>query len=318
MNKHKIFLRIIFVLTLFFLISSLVVYFILLIPTVQKKATDSICNILSQYITGTISVENLSTNVWTYLEINKVKIKDKKELSDSIYIEKVKINYRLIKLLLFKTIEVPSIEIRKIDAFFYISSDGIIKLPVLPQTLDHQKDKKEGLKLKVSRIKITKINCLFVDSALNQYAYVKDASVKGEVYSLDSIKAEIKINDGSYESKWWCGEVKKLEGSALITSRYIKILSLQVDSDKGYLNGKGVIPFKKELQWDIQLNTKIKISSFPILYKYVELIDTTGTVFLTGTLKGLLEKPYVKLNLIARELNYSSLLFDSLNISTIY
>jgi len=110
---------------------SLIAYVVVTHPAVQDRAVRFAEEQIAGFFHGDITVERVSTNLLSYVEVHGVRAVGRSEHRDSIYVGHIRANY-WIPALLFKTVRVTSARVTDVRAHVVMEEGNDIMIPFIP------------------------------------------------------------------------------------------------------------------------------------------------------------------------------------------
>lgn len=311
---------------LFILITStgFLGYLVLQLPPVQKQVVNVVQNRIDSLLVGEVSIGSVSTNLFSLLDIRELSFRNSNGNGDSLYIGHIRVRYRLHKLLQ-RHIAVSSLQVNNCTASITVQPGGRVVLPFLPKetnsdSIEIKADTSSHpfFTFSIGGIRINNLAGVFIDPVNQQSAFIEDADITAEMPVLDSILILLRHVTGRYKSNWWSGIVRKGFADVELTSKQLNIKQLVIDADSSSVEGKGIIPFTRNGEWDIAVKAASPINALPVIYRNTSIIEKRGGVTAEASWIGPMNRPELNLDLNAHNVEINGVKAETLQIAADY
>jgi len=294
---------------------SIAFYSILTLPSVQERALRIAEAKISDlgFFNGDITIERISSNLISCIEVYGVRAVGKSGYGDSVYVGRATVRYR-IPPLLRKTVRVTKVTVTDVRGHIVMSPDGDIMIPFMPIEYykravadtaapgdssapaphKHRKSPKAGggnedgypdpskwpWKVDIGKTRVNGINAVYRDLKNNMTGEIVDASAEARFYAIDSFFVELRVPNGSYVSPWWSGAVDTIGVSGVITWRDLNVHSLLLKGATTRVTAAGKLSYYEGKPWDLRADFITSIKPLPVLYENAEGLGKDG--FLEG------------------------------------
>jgi hypothetical protein len=318
MNKKP--LKMIFYITLFLVISffffGAVFYLTLLLPPVQLKVVNIVGSELSKIITGDIKIGKVKSNLFSYLDLVDVSIKDRENPEVYVYCSHIKVRYYL-PALLKKKLHITSVQSDQLDAHLRVTKKGHYQIPFLPRPeLKFKRNSFKDWKIKVGTLRIKEINATYNDSLLKMYCSADGASCVAKFPRLDSILVSLETSNGFFHSPWWYGHVDTLSTQVIFQPKSLYAQHVYVRASGSTVTGYGRIPFNFTDPWDIHVVGSGTVLPVYALKNSAPGFGTEGHAQVKASWTGTFKKPLYSLEMYGAGVSYAGIVFDTFTVKS--
>jgi len=302
---------------------SIAMHHILTIPSVQERTLRIAEKKVAElgYLNGDITIERISSNLISYVEIYGLRAVGKSGYGDSIYVGRVTARYWLPPLLK-KKVCVRKTTVTDVRGHIVMSPEGDIMIPFMPVTYympdtvasdtsvetpssgrskkkksnyydeeGHYDPSKWPIKVDLGRARISGINAVYRDLKNNMVGEIVNASAEARFFAIDSFYAELRVPEGYYASPWWSGAIDTIGTSGVITWRHLEVRSLLLKGATTRVTAAGKLSYYAGKPWDLRADFITSIKPLPVLYENAEGLGKDGFLEGKATFGGTLYEP---------------------------
>ncbi len=303
---------------------SIAFYQILTLPSVQERALRIAEGKIADlgFFNGDITIERISSNLISGVDIYGVRAVGKSGYGDSVYVGHVAARYR-IPPLLRKTVSVHKVTVTDVRGHVVMSPYGGIMIPFMPVeyydktdsvALDGQasaprhrrKKSKESKysdadghpdpskwpwKVKIGQARVNGINAVYRDLKSNMVGEIVNATAQARFHTIDSFSVELRVPSGSYASPWWNGAIDTIGVSGVITWNDLEVRSLLLKGATTRVTAAGKLSYYEGKPWDLRADFITSIGPLPVLYENVDGLGKDGSLEGKATFGGTLYEP---------------------------
>jgi len=329
---------------------SIAMHHILTIPSVQERALRIAEKKVAEwgYLNGDITIERISSDLISYVEVYGLRAVGKSGYGDSIYVGRATARYWLPPLLR-KKVCVRKTTVTDVRGHIVMSPDGYIMIPFIPVTYympdsvesdtsveesSHKRSKKtkskyydeEGhydpskwpIKVDLGRARINGISAVYRDLKNNMVGEIVNASADARFFAIDSFYAELRVPKGYYASPWWSGAIDTIGTSGIITWRHLEVRSLLLKGATTRVTASGKLAYYAGKPWDLRADFITSIKPLPVLYENAEGLGKDGFLEGKATFGGTLYEPIFGAQVKGYGIVYRGYGLTSLDVDAVY
>ena len=300
---------------------SIAFYYILTLPSVQERALRIAEAKISDmgFFNGDITIERISSNLISYIDVYGVRAVGKSGYGDSVYVGRATARYR-IPPLLRKTVSVHKVTVADVRGHIVMAPDGDIMIPFMPVQyyremdsvppdaapgapplrLSKRPNNGKGAppdpsdwpwKVNLGRARVNGINAVYRDLQNNMVGEIANASAEARFYAIDSFYAELRVPYGYYASPWWSGAIDTIGASGVVTWKNLEVRSLLLKGAATHVTAAGKLSYYEGKPWDLRADFITSIKPLPVLYENVEGLGKDGILEGKASFGGTLYEP---------------------------
>ncbi|MDR2591196.1 MAG: translocation/assembly module TamB [Chitinispirillales bacterium] len=311
---------------------SIAFYHILTLPSVQERALRIAEEKVAElgYLNGDITIERLSSNLISKIDIYGIRAVGKSGYGDSVYVGRVTVRYWLPPLLR-KTVCVRKTTVTDVRGHVVMSPEGDIMIPFMPveyydkaadsaalggqaaeaasaPSPSHKKHRnkpkanyydEEGhpdpskwpVRVDLGRARVNGISAVYRDLKNNMVGEIVNANAEARFYAIDSFYAEIRVPEGSYVSPWWNGAIDTIGAAGVVTWRNLNVLSMLFKGATTQVTASGKLSYYEGKPWDLRADFITSVKPLPVLYENVEGLGKDGILEGKASFGGTLYEP---------------------------
>ncbi|MDR2693712.1 MAG: translocation/assembly module TamB [Chitinispirillales bacterium] len=337
---------------------SIAFYHVLTLPSVQERALRVAEGKISElgYLNGEITIERLSSNFISYVDIYGLRAVGKSGYGDSVYVGRVTVRYWLPPLLK-KTVCVRKTTVTDVRGHIVMSPDGDIMIPFMPVEYydktdsaalggytappapsapppahkrrkktkanyydedGHYDPSKWPVKVDLGRARVNGINAVYRDLKNDMVGEIVNADAEARFYAIDSFYAEIRVPDGSYVSPWWNGAIDTICASGVVTWRNLEVRSMQFKGATTHVTAAGKLSYYEGKPWDIRADFITSVKPLPVLYENAEGLGRDGILEGKASFGGTLYEPIFGAQVKGYGLVYRGYALDAFDVNASY
>ncbi|NLE00065.1 MAG: hypothetical protein GX640_09330, partial [Fibrobacter sp.] len=302
---------------------GLLAYMVLLLPPVQRYVIDFTQKELSSLLDADISIGSVRADLLSSIELRDIKVKDKNRTDDSISVGRIKVRYNLAALLT-KTVSIPGVTIEDVYATVSVSPDNTLHIPAVPPSIFTDTTESSSdpdslpVKIQIRRARILNINGVYKDSALNMVGRVSGAQVRGRFHKLDSIRLQLSVPDGSFNSPWWNGNLDSISVSGILQFDGLDLHNAYMRASGCEVKAKGNIAFNEDGIWSLSADVQSDMAPVTAISEYVPGLKQKGAVTGVVSWKGTMAEPVLSCVISGKGFQYESVAIDSIHLSANY
>lgn len=309
-------------LLLLIVIAGVTVYLLAHAPSGQNFIINMVEDRIDSVLLGELSIGSFRTNLFSRMEVSDVVIRDRYGRSDSVSIKRIIANFNLL-LLLFKTVQIHSVLIEGVKASLSVTPDGRYIFPVMPadtvdDTLDLIDSEKVSWRIEIGDAQISGLNAVYIDSSLNFFGRISDASASARFHRIDSISLSLRVFEGYYDSPWWKGSLDTITGTGHLSFTGLEVFDLYAVGSGSQVKGRGKIPFSKFGNWDLSAEVESEMEPVLVIHGLLSGVAPLGRLYGKASWKGTLQRPLLNFRGYGKELRYKEVEVESLYIDGNY
>jgi len=300
---------------------SIAFYSVLTLPSVQDRALRVAEAKIADlgFFNGDITIERISSNLISYVEVYGLRAVGKSGYGDSVYVGRATARYR-IPPLVRKTVSVHKVTVTDVRGHIVMAPDGDIMIPFMPVQYYREMDSVPpdavpGLpplrrskrpnngkgappdpsewpwKVNIGRARVSGINAVYRDLQNNMVGEITNASAEARFYAIDSFYAELRVPGGYYASPWWSGAIDTIGVSGVITWKDLEVRSLLLKGAATHVTAAGKLSYYEGKPWDLRADFITSVKPLPVLYENAEGLGKDGILEGKATFGGTLYEP---------------------------